>query len=388
VAGSAIAVTGLTKRFGPQSVLAGINLTVGKGELLVVLGPSGSGKTTLLRIISGLTRPEAGDVFLSGQRITDMPPQDRRIGVVFQEHALFRHMTVEENIAFGLRVRKLDAAQIREAVGDMLDLVHLQGHASKYPSQLSGGQRQRVGLARALAPRPDALLFDEPFSAVDAVTRTELRRDVKQLLRSMGVAALFITHDQEEALELGDRIAILNEGQIQQLGTPYDVYNHPSNEFVATFLGAANVLLGRWGEGRVTFGGLELKPPVDAPVLSERQPVKIVFRPEDVVLNFEPSLLDTPFYLGHGIVEDLFYVGPSERLTVRLALWGGAKERGTGAAAPDSSDGFPITVSRSKWDATEMELSPGDRVVVGLKDYRILPHFPLRSDSSGNVVYI
>lgn len=191
----------------------------------------------------------------------------------------------------------------------------------------------------------------------------------------MNVSALFITHDQEEALELADRIAILNNGKIEQLDTPFVIYNRPSSEFVATFLGAANVLLGRWQEGKVAIGGLRLNPPPSTPPLFERQPCKIVFRPEDVVINFQPQFLDTPFYLGRAVVEDIFYIGPSERLAVRLTFWvpqnnpDEAQMRPPAISPVDEaySDGLSITITRSKWDATEMELAPGDPVVLGLK---------------------
>jgi len=268
----------------------------------------------------------------------------------------------------------------------MLHLTALNDHRWKLPSQLSGGQRQRVAVARALAFRPDALLFDEPFSALDAVTRTDLRREVRTMLRGLNVPALFITHDQEEALELADRIAVLNQGSIEQLDTPFEVYNHPRNEFVATFLGAANVLLGRWQEGRIAVGALRLKLPQSAPVFSERQSVKIVFRPEDVALNFQPQFLDTPFYLGGGVIEDVSYTGPIERLVVRLSLkpqqqsavTAGATHQPKIALVDESyTDGLTITVTRTKWEANDMALSPGDAVVVGLKDYRLLAHYPL-----------
>ena len=381
---AAISVRGLSKSYGPQGVLAGVSFDIAQGEMLVVLGPSGSGKTTLLRIIAGLEQCDAGEVFLKGQRSTDVPPQGRKLGVVFQEQALFQRMTVEQNIAFGLKLRRAPAAQIRQAVDELLSLTSLKDHRRKLPAQLSGGQRQRVAVARALAFKPDALLFDEPFSALDAVTRTELRREVRSMLRGMNIPALFITHDQEEALELGDRIAVLNQGRIEQLDTPFEIYNKPRNEFVATFLGAANVLLGRMREGRVAVGALRLKVPESAPAFHERQPVKLVFRPEDVALNFQPQFLDTPFYLGGGVVEDVSYTGPVERLVVRLALkpqQGGAAPRPEITLAEESyADGFPVTVTRTKWEASDMELSPGDEVVLGLKDYRLLAHYPLGSE--------
>jgi sulfate transport system ATP-binding protein len=289
---SAISVRGLSKSFGPQGVLAGVSFDIAEGEMLVVLGPSGSGKTTLLRIIAGLEQCDSGEVYLKSRRSTNLPPQERKLGVVFQEQALFQRMTVEQNIAFGLKLRRAPGARVRRVVDEMLSLTALNDHSRKYPAQLSGGQRQRVAVARALAFKPDALLFDEPFSALDAVTRTELRREVRAVLRGMNIPALFITHDQEEALELADRIAVLNQGRIEQLDTPFEIYNHPKNEFVATFLGAANVLLGRVREGRIAVGGLRLKLPESAPAFAERQPVKVVFRPEDVALNFQPQFLD------------------------------------------------------------------------------------------------
>ncbi|MBO0860392.1 MAG: ABC transporter ATP-binding protein [Chloracidobacterium sp.] len=397
----AIGVARLAKSFGGQRIIADVGFEIAAGEMLVVLGPSGSGKTTLLRIIAGLEQPDAGEVYLNGKLARLLPPQKRELGVVFQDHALFQSMTAEQNIAFGLEARKLARAEIERTVEKMLALVNLSEHRKKYPSQLSGGQRQRVALARALAFSPTAMLFDEPFSALDAVTRLELRREIRALLREMDIPALFITHDQEEALELGDRIIVLNHGRIEQIGAPFDVYNRPRNEFVATFLGAANVLLGRWVEGKVSIGQIRLTAPPDAPLFSERQGVKIIFRPEDVVLNFQPQLLDTPYVLGRAVIEEISYIGHSERLVARLYLW--AQPRFIGAEATpierdaqrrrilslaDESqsahaltEGFPIVITRNKWDATDMELETGDLVVLGLKGYRLLPHYPLRSET-------
>jgi sulfate/thiosulfate transport system ATP-binding protein len=394
---SSISVVNLSKKFGVQQILKDVSFDIAAGEVLVVLGPSGSGKTTLLRIIAGLENPDSGEIYLNGRHAQNLPPQARELGVVFQEHALFQRKTVERNIAFGLETRKLGRTGVKKTVDEMLNLVSLHEHRRKFPSQLSGGQRQRVALARALAFKPEAMLFDEPFSSLDAVTRLELRREVRLLLRQMNIPALFITHDQEEALELADRIIVLNEGQIEQMGSPFEVYNHPRNEFVATFLGAANVLLGRWSEGRVRVGRIRIKPIPDAPLLSERQPVKIIFRPEDVILNFQSQLLDTPYVLGRAVIEDISYIGHSERLVARLMLWTPAGPDESASASNIKSikpvstiddslaDGFPIVITRNKWDASEMELAGGDMVVIGLKGYRLLPHYPLRSDSGAKV---
>lgn len=380
----------ITKHYGAQLILDDLTLHIGAGEIVVVLGPSGSGKTTLLRILAGLEQPDKGQVYLHGAPANHLSPQQRRLGVVFQEHALFQHKTTEKNIAFGLEVQGKPAAETQATVTRLLELTQLQQHRRKYPAQLSGGQRQRVALARALAFEPAAMLFDEPFSALDAVTRTELRREVRSLLRTLNIPALFITHDQEEALELADRIVVLNQGRIEQMGTPYEVYNRPRNEFVATFLGAANVLLGRWNAGKVRVGKIQLRAVPDAPLLAERQPVKVVFRPEDVILNFQAQLLDTPYQLGRAEVEDISYIGHSERLVLRLLLWSPQQRTGFAAAEPEAlqltllddtlAEGFPIVITRNKWEAGEMELAPGDEVVVGLKGYRLLPHYPLRSD--------
>jgi sulfate/thiosulfate transport system ATP-binding protein len=394
---AAIRVLNLAKRFDGQQILADISFDIAAGEVLVVLGPSGSGKTTLLRIIAGLEEPEAGEIHLHGQAARYLPPQKRELGVVFQEHALFQQKTVEQNIAFGLETRGLGNIEKRKIIDEMLNLVNLRAHRKKFPNQLSGGQRQRVALARALAFKPEAMLFDEPFSALDAVTRLELRREVRSLLREMNIPALFITHDQEEALELADRIIVLSHGQIEQIGTPYELYNRPRNEFVATFLGAANVLLGRWLEGKVMIGRIRLKAIKDAPLFSERQPLKIIFRPEDVVLNFQQQLLDTPYVLGRAIIEDISYIGHSERLVARLMLWAQQftdadpdiqRLRSLSLIDDPQSDGFPIVITRNKWDANEMELAIGDTVVIGLKGYRLLPHYPLHSESGAKVQQI
>src|SRR5215216_2890162 len=239
---AAARVIGLRKRFGKTSILENISFDVAEGEVLVLLGASGSGKTTILRIIAGLEMPYTGKVILHGRDVTELPARERGVGVIFQSYALFPKMTVEKNIGYGLRIRKRKRKEIRETVNELLSLVQLEEHRKKYPSQLSGGQQQRVAIARTLAYKPEVLLFDEPFGALDTQTRTHLRREIRALLRKVNVPAIFITHDQEEALELGDRIAVINVGHIEQIGTPFEIYNKPATEYVATFLGAANVL--------------------------------------------------------------------------------------------------------------------------------------------------
>src|SRR6187455_3467919 len=232
---AAASVVGLSKHFGKTSVLENISFEVAEGEVLVLLGASGSGKTTILRIIAGLEQPLKGKVVLHGKDVTDLPARERGVGVIFQSYALFPKMTVEKNIGYGLRIRKRKRKEIKQTVNDLLSLVQLEEHRKKYPSQLSGGQQQRVAIARTLAYNPEVLLFDEPFGALDAQTRTHLRREIRALLKKVNVPAIFITHDQEEALELGDRVAVINVGHIEQIGTPFEIYNNPASEYVATF---------------------------------------------------------------------------------------------------------------------------------------------------------
>src|SRR5678809_404335 len=250
----ATSVVGISKRFGKTSVLENISFDVAEGEALVLLGASGSGKTTILRIIAGLEMPYTGKVILHGKDVTELPARERGVGVIFQSYALFPKMTVEKNIGYGLKIRRRKRKEIRETVNELLALVQLEEHRKKYPSQLSGGQQQRVAIARTLAYKPEVLLFDEPFGALDAQTRGHLRREIRALLKKVNVPAIFITHDQEEALELGDRIAVINVGNIEQIGTPDEVYNHPATEYVATFLGAANILAGVVRKDRIEMG--------------------------------------------------------------------------------------------------------------------------------------
>ncbi len=248
-----ITIRNVTKTFGRFTALEHVDLDIPRGRLVALLGPSGSGKTTLLRVIAGLEIADSGTVQFDGEDISDRSARERRVGFVFQHYALFRHMTVYENIAFGLRVRprgtRPAAQRIRERVGELLDLIQLGNQATRYPSQLSGGQRQRVALARALAVEPSVLLLDEPFGALDAKVRLELRRWLRQLHDEVGVTSVFVTHDQDEALEVADQVAVMNRGRIEQVGTPDEVYNRPATSFVYNFLGNVNLFHGRVENG-------------------------------------------------------------------------------------------------------------------------------------------
>jgi sulfate transport system ATP-binding protein len=237
-----IEIAGIVRRFGPHTVLNDVNLAVRPGELLALLGPSGSGKTTLLRLIAGLDQPEAGMIKIDRTDAVGRKPKERGVGFVFQHYALFRHMSVFENIAFSLRIRKAPKAEVNSRVEELLKLIQLETLAGRYPAQLSGGQRQRVALARALASQPRVLLLDEPFGALDAVVRRDLRRWLRHLHEEMNITTIFVTHDQEEAFDLADRVVIMNAGKIVQEGTPIEIYQTPSNAFVHEFLGESNVL--------------------------------------------------------------------------------------------------------------------------------------------------
>jgi len=241
-AAGGIAVEGVEKRFGTFEALKGVSLGVPNGSLTALLGPSGSGKSTLLRVIAGLEAPDAGRVLIAGEDATRVTPQKRGVGFVFQHYAAFKHMTVEKNVGFGLKIRKRGKDEIAAKVDELLKLVHLHGFAHRYPSELSGGQRQRMALARALAVEPEVLLLDEPFGALDATVRKELRTWLRRLHEDVHVTTIFVTHDQEEAMDVAEQIVVMNDGRIEQIGTPRDLYEEPANEFVMGFVGEVNKL--------------------------------------------------------------------------------------------------------------------------------------------------
>lgn len=381
--GVAASVRGISKRFKKASVLEDISFDVAEGESLVLLGASGSGKTTILRIIAGLEQPDSGYVILHGKDVTDLPARERGVGVIFQSYALFPRMTVEKNIGYGLKIRHRPRKERKETVDRLIKLVQLEQHRKKYPWQLSGGQQQRVAIARTLAYKPQVLLFDEPFGALDAQTRVHLRREIRALLRQVRVPSVFITHDQEEALELGDRIAVLNEGHLEQIGTPDEVYNHPETEYVATFLGAANLLLGVATQGTVEIGTAKLPAEKETRRFREGQSVKLVFRPEDVCISQDANLPEGCRRLTNGVIQEVNFVGAYQRLTVRLDLTHRQQSENEAPLyqvtinTPERMTGVPIIVTRPKPEANAMRFKPGDRVAVGLTSFSVLPNYTL-----------
>ena len=343
----------ISKTFGDFAALRNVSLSVGTGELVALLGPSGSGKTTLLRIIAGLEQPDAGSgpILFQDENVARRQVGARQVGFVFQHYALFRHMTVFENVAFGLQVRprklRPTKAQIRIKAMRLLRLVQLSSFAHRYPNQLSGGQRQRVALARALAIEPKVLLLDEPFGALDAKVRKELRQWLRRLHDEIHVTSVFVTHDQDEALELADRVVVMNEGQIEQVGTPDEVFHNPVTEFVTTFLGQVNLFHGRVEGGKVHFADTAFESPEHAEMPS--QEVRVFVRPHD----FEVSLTDDGRASFRATVSRVHSAGPN----VRLEL------------VADSGEELCVEMPQDRYRTQQLRL--GSQVFVRPRDVKI-----------------
>ena len=361
----------VTKRYGDRPVVTDLSLSIDTGELFVLLGPSGSGKSTVLRMIAGLAEVDEGRVLLHGQDVTRTPPRTRSVGFVFQHYALFRHMTVAQNVEFALRVRGVPARKRAHRRDELLELVELSGFGGRRPRQLSGGQQQRVALARALAHEPRVLLLDEPFGALDARIRGELRLTVRRIQRELGVTTIFVTHDQEEAFEVGDRLAVLHHGRLLEVGSPDDLYLRPATEFVASFLGAANLLVGEGTPGGVRVGAVEIPLSADAAPEPDRRRVQVLFRPEDVALEQDPAALATPV-LGEGVVEQTSFAGAQERLLLRLPAIPGV--RSVAPPVAFGSDYFLVEASRTPHSARRLPLAPGDRAWLGIRRVHALAH--------------
>jgi sulfate transport system ATP-binding protein len=282
-----ISIKNVTKRFGRFLALEDVTLDVPEGSLIALLGPSGCGKTTLLRIIAGLEYPDEGTVLAREDDVTNRSARDRNVGFVFQHYALFRHLSVFENVAFALRVRGWKNGTVKTRVDELLALVRLDGLENRFPAQLSGGQRQRVALARALAAQPRVLLLDEPFGALDAKVRQELRRWLRRLHDDLHVTSIFVTHDQEEAFEVADRVVVMNRGRIEQIGTPQEIFDHPANAFVMDFLGNVNVFHGRIHDGKAFLGDAELAYPESAHLPSQTAQVYVRPHELDIVTESE-----------------------------------------------------------------------------------------------------
>ncbi len=329
VAGAEVRLHELTKTFGPVVAVQDVSVTIAPGSFFTLLGPSGSGKTTTLMMVAGFAYPTHGDVFVDGKPVAGLPPQKRDLGMVFQSYAVFPHLTVFDNIAFPLQIRHARRAEIRQRVGEALELVRLQGYDRRLPRQLSGGEQQRVALARALVFRPRVLLMDEPLGALDKKLRGHMQLELKHIQRHLHVTVIYVTHDQEEALTMSDRVAVMQRGRIEQVGTPAELYEAPASPFVADFLGESNfvdgVTVDAVDEGRWlvrTAGGLEFRG-VGAAPLQTGQPVTAAVRPEKLVPIDDPGVTQTgAVNTCKGTVEEAIYVGDATRYRVALGADG------------------------------------------------------------------
>jgi len=354
-----VEVVGLTKAYQGRLVVRQVSFSIAAGELLVLLGPSGSGKSTVLRMIGGLTPADAGNIRVDGVDVTDLRPQARDMGFVFQSYALFEHMNVADNVEFALRVRKLGRAAREAKRSELLAMVGLDGMAQRLPGQLSGGQRQRAALARALAHEPKLLLLDEPFGALDARIRHELRNSLRILLKRLGTTAIFVTHDQEEAFALADRVLVMHRGRVLEDGLPAELYRHPRTEFVACFLGHANLLPTQ-----------ALRAPLAAVTsVPEHNPrVKALLRPEDVSLSaLPPPTAAGRYQLGTGTVERSEFLGSTERVWLRLAN-----------ASAHAGQGELVQVERGATQISDFPLAPGDEAHLTAQRVHFVPHPSLR----------
>ncbi len=340
-----IELKNVTKSFGEVDAVTNVSFSVNEGELMALLGPSGGGKTTVLRMIAGLEVPTAGDIFIGGRRVNDLSVQQRNIGFVFQSYALFKNMNVFKNIAFGLKIKKWKRADVEARIAELLKLFDLEGLEKRYPHQLSGGQRQRVAIARALAPNPSVLLLDEPFGAVDAKIRQELREWLVTLHHDLNVTTIFVTHDQEEAMEVANRIVIFSRGLLEQLGTPREVYEQPANEFVARFIGVMNVLEPQVRGGVARIGELEFP----AGGLPDGQKLRIGFRPYAVQISS-----DMTQYRYHAVLRHTFFLGVMLRVELELP------------------SGLVIRARMSKEDYSTQALQDGMEVSFQIRQYRVL----------------
>src|SRR3954467_11715841 len=319
-----IRLEGLAKSFGGQPVVKPTSLEVRDGELFVLLGASGSGKSTILRMVAGLTAPDGGRIWLRDRDVTDLQPQERGIGFVFQNYSIFRHMSVAENIEFPLKIRKVAKAEREKRREQPLALVGLGGLGNRYASQLSGGQQQRVALARALVHEPSVLLLDEPFGALDVKIRGQLRRNLKEIQRQLHVTAILVTHDQEEAFELADRVGLMERGELLEVGEPEALYARPHTLFGATFLGAGTVLVGRARDGAAKLGSLSLPIPPEAEHEEDAR-VRVLVRPEQVALSAGPPERGVRL-LGQGTIAEQSFLGALRRVRVRLPAIPGTRQ--------------------------------------------------------------
>jgi sulfate transport system ATP-binding protein len=351
---SGIRVENISKNFNDFIAVDNVSFSVEQGELATLLGPSGSGKSTILRIIAGLEQPGSGNIFLTDEDVTYHQTQERNIGFVFQHYALFKHMTVEKNIAFGMQIRKMSKAAISKKISELIDLVKLHGYEKHYPSQLSGGQRQRVALARALAPAPRILLLDEPFGSLDAKVRDNLAQWLRELHNQIEITTILVTHDQKEAIEIADKIIVINRGKVEQIGNAREVYERPRSKFVASFVGQTNVITGLVKKERIYVGDAMISPPVPLQNLlpPDDETVVLLVRPEDVLISKKEVNNSSSLSL-QGVISHIHYQGNIYEVDIHV-----------------NAGGVELIANLSKQDFLERDLVEGEEINVGFRDFR------------------
>jgi sulfate/thiosulfate transport system ATP-binding protein len=351
---SGIRVENISKNFNDFIAVDNVSFSVEQGELATLLGPSGSGKSTILRIIAGLEQPGSGNIFLTDEDVTYHQTQERNIGFVFQHYALFKHMTVEKNIAFGMQIRKMSKAAISKKVSELIDLVKLHGYEKHYPSQLSGGQRQRVALARALAPAPRILLLDEPFGSLDAKVRDNLAQWLRELHNQIEITTILVTHDQKEAIEIADKIIVINRGKVEQIGNAREVYERPRSKFVASFVGQTNVITGLVKKEQIYVGDAMISPPVPLQNLlpPDDETVVLLVRPEDVMIS-NKEVNNTSSLSLQGVISHIHYQGNIYEVDIHV-----------------NTGGVELIANLSKQDFLERDLVEGEEINVGFRDFR------------------
>ena len=342
------------KQYGPNNVVHDFNLTVARGEFVSFLGPSGCGKTTTLRMIAGFETPTGGTIRIDGKDVTDLRPNQRNVGMVFQSYALFPNLTVADNVAFGLKVAKRPAEEIKARVAEMLAMIKLPQLGARYPYQLSGGQQQRVALARAIAGKPKVLLLDEPLSALDAKIRVSLRAEIRALQQDLGITTIYVTHDQEEALSMSDRIVVMNEGRVEQIGAPFEIYNYPRTRFVASFVGTLNILSGKIidpAHGRISIDGQEIRAVRGVADASAGDVRAVALRPEAIVLNGAGGDRNQI----RGTIDDVSFLGAVVRIRVRIAENSVSLDTFNSPSNPPPKRGDDVTLSFAPEDVLMLE---------------------------------
>tara|TARA_Y100000310_G_C20700517_1_gene829342 strand:+ start:257 stop:1402 length:1146 start_codon:yes stop_codon:yes gene_type:complete len=345
----------IVKGYGDSTVVNSVSLDVNKGEFLVILGPSGCGKTTLLRIIAGLEKQTEGQILFDDLDVSGIPTQKRDIGFLFQQYTLFKHMSVKQNIEFGLLLKRVKKSEREKIVSELLGIMNLSEMVNRTPGSLSGGQMQRIALARALALKPSLLLLDEPFAALDAGTRSRMRHDMKALQKKLGITTVLVTHDQEEAFELGDRVAVMNHGKIEHIGTPQEIYDNPHTAFVAQFIGTVNVINGIFDKGKVKLGYLLLDLPKKKYSFKPGDAVKVLVRPEDVEVEKALAKMKDTAELTTGKILSLLFLGPFVKMSISLGR------------------GITIRVLKPKTEISKKGYKEGDNVFVNISNFKVFP---------------